>query len=172
MKLKKYLYDNFIMILFSIAGLLVMGITIYTSIFIFSFSTYVIFILTAVVIFIGILSFTINKRKQAAFLAHARQQELMSELSLSFITAKEATSLITGALRKTGEFLDADRVFIGIADMNSEISHAVYVWARSGEAVTPNVKGLSDLIGTAFPHEQPESIPTICCDNEIGRAHV
>jgi len=128
--------------------------------------SFIIFLSTAAVVFIGILSFSINKRKQAAFFAQARQQELMSELSRSFITTGEASSLITSALQRTGEFLDVQRIAIRTAEANSEISNVVYSWAKSGQAVAPaTVKGLNGLFNDTFPREQTETLHIMYCNN-------
>jgi signal transduction histidine kinase/CheY-like chemotaxis protein len=127
---------------------------------------YIIFISTALVIFIGVLSFSINKKKQNAFLMRVKQQELMSELSRSFISAGEASALITGALKMTGEFLDVARMVIGIAEANSGMSHAAYVWSSSDQIITaPATEGLNGLINHTFPLEQPARIPTVYCND-------
>ncbi|MDR2133636.1 MAG: hybrid sensor histidine kinase/response regulator, partial [Treponema sp.] len=47
-----------------------------------------------VVIFSGILSFFINKKRREVLLRRYRQQELMSELSRNFISARDPSSLI------------------------------------------------------------------------------
>jgi signal transduction histidine kinase/DNA-binding response OmpR family regulator len=126
----------------------------------------IILVSTVVVVFIGIMSFSINKKKQHAFAMRLRQQELMSELSRSFIASDDASTLITGALRITGEFLNISRMVIGIAQENSAISSAAYVWSSSGAIVTAaETEGLNDLINHTFPQKQPESIPTVFCND-------
>ncbi|GHV71318.1 hypothetical protein AGMMS49928_22570 [Spirochaetia bacterium] len=126
----------------------------------------IIFISTALVIFVGVTSFSINKKKQSSFYMQVKQQELMSELSRSFIATGDASSLITGALRITGEFLNVGRMLIGVAEANSGISHAAYVWSSSRDVVTaPDTEGLNDLINSSFPQDRPEIIPTVCCDD-------
>ena len=126
----------------------------------------IILLSTAVVVFIGILSFSINRKKQDAFLMRVRQQELMSRLSSSFISSDDASTLISGALRITGEFLDVSRMVIGVAQANSTLSNAVYVWSSSRSIFTaPETDGLNDLLNNTFPQEQPDVIPTVFCND-------
>ena len=126
----------------------------------------IILVSTAIIVFIGIMSFSINKKKHHAFSMRLRQQELMSELSRSFIASDDASTLISGALRITGEFLKVGRMVIGIAQENSATSRAAYVWASSSAIVTSTeTEGLNDLINSAFPKKQPDSIPTIFCND-------
>ena len=121
---------------------------------------------TAIVVFCGVLSASINRKRQTAFVMRLRQQELMSGLARSFIAAADTSTLITGALRMTGEFLEVDRMLIGIAEMDSPVSRAAYVWSRSETVFTsPQTEGLNDLITNTFPRERPEHIPTICCND-------
>ena len=126
----------------------------------------IILLSTVVIVFIGILSFSINKKKRHAFSMRIRQQELMSELSRSFISSKDASTLISDALRITGEFLKVSRMVIGVAQANSKLSNAAYVWNSSGTiTLSSETEGLNDLINNAFPKEQSGSIPTICCND-------
>ncbi|MDR2477584.1 MAG: response regulator [Treponema sp.] len=126
----------------------------------------IILLSTVVIVFIGILSFSINKKKRHAFAMRIRQQELMSELSRSFISSEDASTLISDALRITGEFLKVSRMVIGVAQANSKLSNAAYVWNSSDAIVTSaETGGLNDLINSAFPKEQSGSIPTICCND-------
>jgi signal transduction histidine kinase/CheY-like chemotaxis protein len=120
----------------------------------------------AIVVGCGILSVSVNKKKQIAFGQRFKQQELMSKLAGSFISSGDTSDLITGALRITGEFLNVDRMLIGVAEADSEISHATYVWTKSALTFTaPDTAGLNELINSVFPVEQPEIIPTIYCNN-------
>jgi signal transduction histidine kinase/CheY-like chemotaxis protein len=126
----------------------------------------IIIVSTLAVILCGIMGFAIDKKKRNAILMRIKQQDLMSALSRSFISSDNASSLITETLRMTGEFLGVSRILIGIAEENSEVSHAAYVWTSSNTIVTaPDTTGLNALITNTFPRERPESIPTICCNN-------
>ncbi|MDR0553915.1 MAG: response regulator [Treponema sp.] len=114
----------------------------------------------------GLLSFFIYRRNEIVSSQRIRQQELMSELSRSFISAEDTSSLIDSALKITGEFLKVDRMLIGIAETDSSISHASHVWTSSDDIFTaPDTEGLNDLINKTFPPEQPEIIPTVYCNN-------
>jgi signal transduction histidine kinase/CheY-like chemotaxis protein len=126
----------------------------------------IIFLAAGIVAFCGILSASTNKKKENAFLMRIKQQELMSELSRSFIAAGDASTLITGALRMAGEFLGVGRMLIGVAEANSDVSHATYVWAKSRETVTASdTRGLNELINNTFPRIQPDTIPTVYCND-------
>jgi signal transduction histidine kinase/CheY-like chemotaxis protein len=121
---------------------------------------------TAIVVFCGVLSASINRKRQGAFVMRLRQQELMSDLARNFIDTGDTSRLITSALRLTGEFLGVGRMLIGIAEANSALSHAAYVWTSSERTVTSAAtEGLNDLINNAFPLERPEIIPTVCCND-------
>jgi signal transduction histidine kinase/CheY-like chemotaxis protein len=126
---------------------------------------------TAVVVSCGILSASINRKRQKAFMMRLEQQELMSGLARNFIDTGDASSLITNALRMAGGFLGVDRMLIGIAEANTEVSHAAYVWSKSDQVVTaPETVGLNDLINNTFPKERPEIIPTIFCNDILEDA--
>jgi signal transduction histidine kinase/DNA-binding response OmpR family regulator len=112
----------------------------------------------------GFLSFFVYKQKEASFSRRFNQQELMSLLARSFISAQDMSSVINDALRISGEFLKTSRILIGIAEPDSELSHAAYVWCGVDTIVTAPVKqGLNPIINS-FPGAQPEDIPLISCD--------
>ncbi|MDR1933830.1 MAG: response regulator [Spirochaetales bacterium] len=118
----------------------------------------IVFVITS-----GFLSFFIYKKKEAAFSRRFKQQALMSHLARSFMSAKDASSLINGALRITGEFLKVSRILIGVAEPHTAVSHAAYVWCGVDTIVTaPAKEGLNDIIGS-FPAQQPAEVPIISC---------
>jgi signal transduction histidine kinase/CheY-like chemotaxis protein len=120
----------------------------------------IIFVITS-----GFLSFFVYKKKEAAFSLRFKQQELMSLLAHSFISAQDTSSVINEALRASGEFLGTSRILISMAEKNSTISRAAYVWCGVDTIVTaPAQEGLNGII-TSFPAEQPETIPLISCDD-------
>ncbi|MDR0583509.1 MAG: response regulator [Treponema sp.] len=128
----------------------------------------IILVSTLAVTVCGVLSFIIDKRKRDAFLMRIKQQELMSRLARSFISSENSSSLITEALRMTGEFLGISRIVIEIAGKNAETSRAAYMWTISGEiAASPDTDGLNELIAKTFPMERPESIPTVYCNDVL-----
>ncbi|MDR1100457.1 MAG: response regulator [Treponema sp.] len=119
----------------------------------------------AFVITAGFLSFFVYKRKEEAFSLRFKQQELMARMAQSFVSAQDMSSVITDALRTSGEFLKVSRILIGVADADTEQSRAVYVWCGIDTIVTAPVKeGLNSLINS-FPRTQPEDIPLISCDD-------
>ncbi|MDR0624028.1 MAG: response regulator [Treponema sp.] len=122
----------------------------------------------AFVITSGFLSFFVYKKKEAAFSRRFKQQELMSRLARSFISAKDTASLINGALRITGEFMKVSRMLIGIPEKDTEFSRAAYVWCGDNALVTAPVKaGLNGIINS-FPLREPAEIPIISCDDIWG----
>jgi signal transduction histidine kinase/CheY-like chemotaxis protein len=126
----------------------------------------IILLATAVVIGTGVLSFSINRKKQEAFMMRVKQQEVMAQLSRNFVSSGDTSLLITDALRITGEFLNVSRIVIRIAEQNSELSHAAYVWSKSGQTITnSDTVGLNDLLNNTFPLEKTEDIKTIFCNN-------
>ncbi|MDR2101678.1 MAG: response regulator [Treponema sp.] len=113
----------------------------------------------------GFLSFFIYKKKEDAFSRRFKQQELTALLARSFISAQDINLVINEALRISGEFLKTSRILIGIAEENTAVSHAAYVWCGVDTVVTaPAKEGLNDIINS-FPKEQPEDIPLIVCDD-------
>jgi signal transduction histidine kinase/CheY-like chemotaxis protein len=123
----------------------------------------IIFVITS-----GFLSFFVYKKKEAAFSRRFKQQELMSNLARSFISAGNTASLITDALRITGEFMNVSRMLIAIPDENTAVSRAAYVWCGTDEIVTaPAKEGLNDIINS-FPPGEPEEIPIITCNDIRG----
>jgi signal transduction histidine kinase/CheY-like chemotaxis protein len=118
------------------------------------------FVITA-----GFLSFFVYKKKEDAFSLRFKQQELMARLAQSFVSAQDMPSVITDALRISGEFLKVSRILIGVAEADTEQSRIAYFWCGVDTIVTAPVKeGLNNLINS-FPKKQPEDIPLIVCDD-------
>ncbi|MDR1571450.1 MAG: response regulator [Clostridiales Family XIII bacterium] len=107
----------------------------------------------------GCLSFILYKRKEDALSKRLRQQELMSELSQSFISTYEMPALINNALRMTGEFLGISRMLISVADEDAGVSRPAYVWSGIDGLLTKDEAGLNDLIFGSFPKKQPPGGP-------------
>jgi signal transduction histidine kinase/DNA-binding response OmpR family regulator len=124
----------------------------------------------AFVITSGFLSFFVYKKKEAAFSRRLNQQELMSRLARTFISAKDSSSLIAGALRITGEFMNVSRMLVGVPGEDAELSRTVYVWRGDEELDDAPVKdGLNDIT-SGFPLEEPAEIPIIACNDIRGEA--
>jgi signal transduction histidine kinase/DNA-binding response OmpR family regulator len=120
----------------------------------------IIFVITS-----GFLSFFVYRQKGIAFVQRFKQQELMSSLAQSFISAQDIVFVINEALRISGEFLKASRIVIGIAQEGTAVSHAIYFWCGLETITTASSQeGLNDIINS-FPKEQPEDIPLIVCDD-------
>jgi signal transduction histidine kinase len=121
--------------------------------------------------FIGLSSFYIYRWKERSFSRRFKQQALMSRLARSLITANDTASLINEALMIAGKFLKVSRIVVSIAEADSAISHAAYVWSFSSKTVTaPTKEGLNDIITKSFPQKQPAdgNIPIIYC-NDISK---
>jgi signal transduction histidine kinase/DNA-binding response OmpR family regulator len=117
------------------------------------------------VIVSGFLSFFVYQKKEAAFSRRFEQQELMARLARSFISAQDSSSVITEALRASGEFLGTSRILIGTAEEHSALSHAAYVWCGvEGMVTAPTKEGLNGIINS-FPREQPPDLPLISCND-------
>ncbi|MDR3332695.1 MAG: response regulator [Synergistaceae bacterium] len=96
------------------------------------------------------------------------QQEIMSALSQSFISADSMSALIGNALKIVGEFLGVTRMLISTFDPASGISHVAYLWCGADEICTaPDTTGLCDLIMNSFPMTEPVGVrvPTIYCND-------
>jgi signal transduction histidine kinase/DNA-binding response OmpR family regulator len=113
----------------------------------------------------GFLSFFVYKKKEAAFSRRFKQQELMSLLASSFISAQDIASVTDDALRISGEFLKVTRILISVAEEGTAISRVIHVWCGLETIITaPAKEGLNDIINS-FPMEQPAEIPLIVCND-------
>ncbi|MDR1249871.1 MAG: response regulator [Treponema sp.] len=122
------------------------------------------------VIAAGFVIFFVYKKKETLFSDRFEQQSLMAALSQNFIAAGGDTySLINEALKRTGEFLKATRILVGMPEPGSDVSHAIYLWCADDTIITPpSVEGLNDIINS-FPPQQPldGTVPLISC-NDTG----
>jgi signal transduction histidine kinase len=109
------------------------------------------------VIVSGCLNFILYKRKEDVLRERLKQQELMSELSQSFISPRETHALIRNALRMSGEFLGVSRMLISVADGNAGLSRAAYIRSGVKAPATEDRIGLIDLMLGGFPKKQPEA---------------
>jgi signal transduction histidine kinase len=117
-------------------------------------------------ILICLIGFFARKKQTRSLYLQLKQQELMSRLAGSFISAADTSALINDTLRIAGTFLDVSRILIEISDPVSGASRPVYIWCASGEfAYFPELEGLGDILGGDFPKKQPEDIPMIICDD-------
>ncbi|MDR1447319.1 MAG: response regulator [Treponema sp.] len=119
----------------------------------------------------GLLSFFIYKRNEDIFSHRLKQQELMSHLAQSFVSAEDIACLITGALKTAGQFLRVSRLLVGRAKKSSRFSGPAYSWYAAGETkIFPEDFDFYDfyeLIKNSFPAVKPqdEPIPTLYVDD-------
>jgi signal transduction histidine kinase/CheY-like chemotaxis protein len=128
----------------------------------------VLLVISLVFLIGGGVAIFFHYRKKEQILTHRfNQQQLMSVLAGNFISDADIPELIGNALKITGEFLGVTRMIISMAEQDTEISHAVYVWQAIDTIVTAEQKaGLNGVINS-FPKDAPEdgTIPTIVCNN-------
>jgi signal transduction histidine kinase/DNA-binding response OmpR family regulator len=118
-----------------------------------------------VVIALGFLGFFVYQKKEAAFALRFRQQELMARLARNFISAQDIRSVITEALRTSGEFLKTGRILIRGAGGGTDSDTAAYAWCGPDIiAAAPAGEGF-DALAAGFPGAQPAEIPLISCDD-------
>ncbi|MDR1908723.1 MAG: response regulator [Spirochaetaceae bacterium] len=130
--------------------------------------TLAVMLITALLILVGagFFIFFHYRNRERAFSRRFKQQKLMSQLARSFISARDTETLIREALRITGDFLNTSRLLIGVAEKDSEVSHAAYVWTASDRLVTaPTQEGLNGIIRSFPPAEPQESVPILYCDD-------
>ena len=98
------------------------------------------------------------------------QQQLMSDISKSFISKEPTGNLIRAALACMGEFLGVSRVLAIVFEKDSEISRPEYIWASSPKTMPDKSKtGLSRVVKELFPRHRykDDDIPTIYCENAL-----
>jgi signal transduction histidine kinase len=121
----------------------------------------------AFVITAGFGSIAVLGRKEFLLSRRVKQQELMSRLAQSLITAPDTSVLINEALRITGEFLGVTRMLIGVTDENSGLNRTAYHWVSpSGALLT---RAGFDGIAAGFPRESPPDgvVPPIYCSKVL-----
>ncbi|MDR1429442.1 MAG: response regulator [Spirochaetaceae bacterium] len=124
----------------------------------------VVFIIFAVII--CVIGFFAKKKQDAASLLRLKQQELMSRLTGTFISAADTSALINDSLRISGEFLNVSRILIEIPDPLSGVFRPVYIWCSADEySFVPETEGLRDIVDCEFPMRQPEHIPIVICND-------
>ena len=95
------------------------------------------------------------------------QQELMADISQSFISKESMSSLINSALCKMGGFMCVSQVLIVVSD-NTGYPTSVYSWYASDEfAVQQSTARFNDTLTAAFPMTLPPKglVPAISCDD-------
>jgi hemerythrin-like metal-binding protein len=98
------------------------------------------------------------------------QQELMSDISQSFVSEEPMEGLINQALERMGGFMGLSRNIITIADKNTGESYPVYVWFSSEDwAPRPIQIGFSEIFSAIFPKHAPDMgyVPTVYCEDTL-----
>ncbi|MCL1813699.1 MAG: response regulator [Treponema sp.] len=122
----------------------------------------------------GFGSFYIDTKKEKKLTKQLKQQELMSSLVGSFISDRKTEVLIKETLRTTGDFLEVDRMVIGIAEKNYYIKKPAYFWNRiEGEFALPDISILNALIKNTFPTINPgiDIVTLFCNDVEADKKY-
>ncbi|MDR3051250.1 MAG: response regulator [Oscillospiraceae bacterium] len=98
------------------------------------------------------------------------QQELMSDLSQSFISKEPVDRMINRALRVVGEFLGASRTLIVVTDRDTDESRLIYTWFHGpARQLDSSQVGFNSIIINTFPSHMPDEgyVPTMrCCDTQ------
>ena len=96
------------------------------------------------------------------------QQELISEITKSFVTSGEADVLINNAISRLGQYLAASRIAILFIDYENNDSFLSYSWYSQGapKFSLPSHEAFS-IIKSAFNETLPEyaATPRIFCEN-------
>ena len=116
----------------------------------------------------GILTFNLFWRSEKDLNNRFKQQVIMSEISLSFLSNEDISIRINDALRKIGKFLNVSRVLFSYAVYNSDASTNNYAWVSDSSVPTPErIEGFDELIDSVFPKSVPEDLSnlSVCCDD-------
>jgi signal transduction histidine kinase/DNA-binding response OmpR family regulator len=118
----------------------------------------------------GLSSFFIYKKNESLFAQRLKQQELMSSLAGSFISEQNIQTLINEALRIAGEFLEVQRMVVGLSGKNALITRPDYFWNKDGSVfVMPELEGFNELIRNIFPSKRSGvPSPLICTDVKVN----
>ena len=100
-----------------------------------------------------------------------KQQELMLSISRSFITREPLESLICDALKKTGEFLNVNRVLMVMTDIRAKENQLYYTWSDNPEwKANLRQSRFNEIINSTFPGTIPDTgyITAICCNDVVN----
>ncbi|MDR3053402.1 MAG: response regulator, partial [Coriobacteriales bacterium] len=124
----------------------------------------VIAIIIAIVAAVSNIILQLNKERNLK--TQLNQQELMSDISQSFITNEQVHDLIPETLKRVGQFLGVERVLILRADEDTNESRPVYTWIAA-EKCQPreSITGFNGIINSSFPKKLPPTgnVPTVYC---------
>ena len=113
-----------------------------------------------------------NLQEQGELLkVRLEQQELISEITKSFLASGESDKLINDAIDKTRRYLNASRIVI--FGINYDLDKIFLAYSNHAEKVTPPMMAYSDtfeLIKASFPLILPEDAvtPVLTCSDVIN----
>jgi len=101
------------------------------------------------------------------------QQELISDITRSFVSSSETKKLIKEAIAKLGRYHEVSLVAIFKLDVSSNNIYPVYLWT-SDDKMIPSIQevGLNETIKTSFPERLYAftAIPVLSCvDTSTGK---
>jgi hemerythrin-like metal-binding protein len=112
-----------------------------------------------------------RKKNQLMLKTRLKQQELMADISQTFIANESMAVLMQEALRRMGEFLGVSRILVAAAEKEGCETFPVYAWFVEEKWKPRGQPGFNRLITNTFPPKisGKEKIPArICHDIYTG----
>ena len=109
-----------------------------------------------------------NNANNAIIETRMRQQEIMSDISGSFISREAMDKLIVDALGRMGKFMNVCRVLTAKMDEEGSGSQIIHTWLASDEWRPKSANSrIKELVRQAFPNSIPETgfLTALCCNN-------
>jgi len=105
------------------------------------------------------------KRQSKLLKERLEQQELISEISRSFISSGETQKLINQAITKLGNYYKVSRVVIFYLDYESGDANMVYHWSAPKSPARTGNLNIHSLIKDSFPQKMYDTttVPIISC---------
>jgi len=126
----------------------------------------------------NIKKMTEEVKKQSKLLQERlKQQELISEISRSFVSSAETQTLICEAIAKLGHYYKVSRVVIFNLDYESGIAKLMYHWSTDSKLSCREKFNARSIIKTSFPQRLYNSatVPILSCPDtmasKIGEFH-
>lgn len=110
----------------------------------------------------------LNETKDQLY-GRLEQQELMSELSRTFVSTEDADILIDNALGMIGRFMDVSRIVLSSLAEEEGNTRVLNMWASKDAPSTPmTLKNLGQLMEESFPeHESADSKTALLVVDDI-----
>jgi signal transduction histidine kinase/DNA-binding response OmpR family regulator/PAS domain-containing protein len=95
------------------------------------------------------------------------QQELLSEISRSFVSSGESKTLVNEAIAKLGHYHKLSMVVIFSLDYEKSDTHLAYYWAHDGRHPHGAKLNLYELVKSSFPERLYDraTVPVLSCAN-------